>query len=131
MLTWKDPRTGLEWQYESAGKMTWHEAMAYAESLSLDGKNDWRLPAAVELESLTDRTTLYHQLRAGMRRDVPFGDKQTYWSSTTFAPNTYSAWVVMFEGTYVLSYYKSNLYHVRCVRGQRKADGLLKTIVPR
>jgi hypothetical protein len=32
--TWKDPKTGLEWQCESPGVMTWHEAQEYAESLS-------------------------------------------------------------------------------------------------
>ena len=45
-LTWKDPQTGLEWQWESPGEMTWHEAQEYAESLSLDGKEDWRLPTS-------------------------------------------------------------------------------------
>ena len=114
--TWKDPETGLEWQYESPGEMTWGDAMEYAKSLSLDGKNDWRLPTAAELETLLDRSILYNELRARMRKEVPFRDTLSYWSSTTFAPNTYSAWIVMFDGAYVLSYYKSNTYNVRCVR---------------
>lgn len=33
---------------------------------------------------------------------------------------TKNAWIVMFDGAYLLSYYKSNLYYVRCVRGQEK-----------
>jgi len=37
--TWVDPKTGLEWQYESPAEMTWYEALEYAKSLSLDGKN--------------------------------------------------------------------------------------------
>ena len=114
--TWKDPETGLEWQYESPGEMTWGDAMEYAKSLSLDDKNDWRLPTAAELETLLDRSILYNELRARMRKEVPFRDTLSYWSSTTFAPNTYSAWIVMFDGAYVLSYYKSNTYNVRCVR---------------
>ena len=115
--TWKDPKTGLEWQYESPGEMTWNDALEYAKSLSLDGKNDWRLPTAAELETLLDRSILYDKLRPTMRQEVPFRDTLSYWSSTTFAPDTYSAWIVMFDGAYVLSYYKSNSYHVRCVRG--------------
>ncbi len=115
--TWKDPKTGLEWQYKSAGKMNWHEALEYAKSLSLDGKNDWRLPTAAELETLLDRSVLFDEIRPTMRKEVPFRDTLSYWSSTTFAPNTYSAWIVMFDGAYVLSYYKSNSYYVRCVRG--------------
>jgi len=116
-LTWKDPRTGLEWQYRSPGKMNWHEALEYAKSLMLDGKNDWRLPSAPELETLIDLKTLLERIRPIMRKDVPFRDILSYWSSTTFAPNTYSAWIVMFDGAYILSYYKTNKYHVRCIRG--------------
>jgi hypothetical protein len=117
MLIWKDPRTGLEWQYRSPGKMNWHEALEYAKSLTLDGKDDWRLPTAPELETLIDLKTLLERIRPIMRKDVPFRDTLSYWSSTTFAPNTYSAWIVMFDGAYILSYYKTNKYHIRCVRG--------------
>jgi len=72
---------------------------------------------AAELETLLDRSILYDKLRPTMRQEVPFRDTLSYWSSTTFAPDTYSAWIVMFDGAYVLSYYKSNSYHVRSVRG--------------
>ena len=115
--TWTDPKTGLEWQFESPGEMTWHEAMAYAESLSLDGKKDWHLPTLAELESLLDRRKARSDGRAVMRGEVPFRDNLSYWSSTTFEADTKNAWIVMFDGAYVLSYYKSNPYHVRCVRG--------------
>ena len=121
MLTWKDPKTGLEWQRHSAGEMTWHEALEYAQSLSLDGRSDWRLPTAAELETLLDRKTLYERMRPVMREEVPFKDALSYWSSTTFAPNTRSAWIVMFDGAYILSYFKSNAYHVRCVRGREES----------
>ena len=118
MLTWKDPETGLEWQFNSPGEMNWYEAQEYARSLTLDGRKDWRLPTAAELETLLDRKTLYERTRPIMRKEVPFQDTLSYWSSTTFADHTYSAWIVMFDGAYILSYYKSNAYHVRCVRGQ-------------
>jgi hypothetical protein len=116
-LTWKDPKTGLEWQYESPGEMTWQAALEYADSLMLDGKNDWRLPAVSDLETLLDRSVLYYELRPMVRKDVPFRDILSYWSATTFEEHTKNAWIVMFDGAYVLSYYKSNAYHVRCVRG--------------
>jgi hypothetical protein len=44
--TWTDPKTTLEWQCESAGEMSWNEALEYAQSLSLGGKDDWRIPIA-------------------------------------------------------------------------------------
>lgn len=116
-LTWTDPKTTLEWQCESAGEMSWQEALEYAQSLSLGGKDDWHLPTALELETLLDRSALYDTLRPVMREEVPFRDTLPYWSSTTFAEHTKNAWIVMFDGAYVLSYYKSNHYHVRCVRG--------------
>ena len=117
LLTWKDSKTGLEWQCESPGEMTWHDAQEYAKSLSLDGRHDWRLPTLAELESLLDRTKARADGRPPMREEVPFRDNLSYWSSTTFERHTKTAWIVMFDGAYVLSYYKSNSYHVRCVRG--------------
>jgi hypothetical protein len=113
MVTWIDPETDLEWQFASPGEMTWYEAMEYASTLSLDGKEDWRLPSARELETFLDRS----RYRPVMRAEIPFRDHSSYWSSTTFLENTNNAWIVMFDGAYVLSYYKSNAYHVRCVRG--------------
>lgn len=116
-LAWKDPKTGLEWQCESPGEMTWYEAQEYAKSLSLDGHRDWRLPSLAELESLLDRTKARSDGRPLMCEEVPFRDNLSYWSSTTFERRTRNAWIVMFDGAYVLSYYKSNSYYVRCVRG--------------
>ncbi len=113
MATWIDPETHLEWQRESVGEMTWDEAMDYAGELILAGKQDWRLPGVFELETLLDR----NRYRPVFRPEVPFQDTQSYWSSTTFGPATKNAWIVMFDGAYVLSYSKGNAYQVRCVRG--------------
>ncbi len=112
-LIWTDPVTGLEWQCESPGRMSWHQAQSYARSLTLAGRSDWRLPSVRELESLLDRT----QYRPEMRPEIPFRDTRSYWSSTTFGSHRSNAWIVMFDGAYVLSYYKTNAYHVRCLRG--------------
>jgi len=115
--TWTDPKTTLEWQCESADEMSWNEALEYAQSLSLGGKDDWRIPTVLELDTLLDRKTLFDKMRPDMRKEVPFRDTLSYWSSTTFAEHTNNAWIVMFDGAYVLSYYKSTHYHVCCVRG--------------
>jgi len=115
--TWTDPKTALEWQCESPGEMNWYEAQKYAKSLLLNGKDDWRLPSLAEFESLLDRTKARPEGRPPMREEVPFRDEHSYWSSTTFEHDTKNAWILMFDGAYLLSYYKSNLYHVRCVRG--------------
>ncbi len=120
-LTWTDRKTGLEWQIESPGEMNWYEAQEYASSLSLDGKTDWRLPSVAELETLLDRTKTRPEGRPIIREEVPFRDERSYWTSTTFEVDTQNAWIVMFDGAYILSYYKSNSYFVRCVRGPAKS----------
>jgi hypothetical protein len=74
-------------------------------------------PALAELESLLDRTKARSDGRAPMCEGVPFSDELPYWSSTTFERDTKNAWILMFDGAYLLSYYKSTLYRVRCVRG--------------
>lgn len=111
--TWHDPKTDLQWQCESPGEMSWHSACEYAHRLHLGGKTDWRLPTVKELESLLDRRVY----RPVMRKEIPFRDELSYWSQTTFGLDKNNAWIVMFDGAYVLSYYKTNEYHVRCVRG--------------
>ena len=50
-----DLATGLTWQKADSGAgMTWSNALAYAESLSLGGYQDWRLPDVKELQSIVD-----------------------------------------------------------------------------
>ena len=120
-LAWLDPVTGLEWQSESPGQMAWQQALDYAASLSLDGKADWRLPTLAELETLLDRSRGRSDGRPFVREMVPFRDSLSYWSCTTFAPNTKTAWILMFDGAYLLSYPKHNRYYVRCVRGKGAA----------
>ena len=121
-LSWSDPRTGLEWQYDSPGEMTWIEALDYAASLNLIGQADWRLPTLAELESLLDRTRARSDGRPVIRAEVPFQDNRSFWSCTTFERLTRTAWILMFDGAYLLSYPKTNRYMVRCVRGSAGAD---------
>lgn len=117
--TWLDPLTGLEWQKGPAQQMNWYQALEYAGALDLGGHHDWRLPNIRELESFLDRS----QYRPVVREEIPFRDKQPYWSSTTFGTGTQNAWIIMLDGAYVLSYYKTNIYRVRCVRGEIRRPG--------
>jgi hypothetical protein len=81
--TWHDPMTGLQWQCESPGEMSWNAACQYARRLHLGGKTDWRVPTVKELESLLDRRVY----RPVMRKEIPFRDELSYWSQTTFGPD--------------------------------------------
>ncbi len=52
-----DLATGLMWQKEDSKKgMDWEDALHYAETLTVAGYNDWRLPSAKELQSIVDYT---------------------------------------------------------------------------
>ncbi len=92
-----DTCTGLIWQKVTApGTHTWCEALAYCESLDLAGHEDWRLPSVRELQSIAD-----------YGRKVPsavpvFGAlSESYWSSTSYAFDSASAWYVNFFGGWV------------------------------
>ncbi|KJU84636.1 protein containing DUF1566 [Candidatus Magnetobacterium bavaricum] len=86
------------------------------------GYTDWRLPNVNELESLVDSGMSLPALPSGH----PFTNVQSnyYWSSTSYANYTSSAWIVsMFDG-FVHAYGKSRNYYVWPVRsGQSGAFG--------
>ena len=108
-----DNETGLMWQQEEPGTMTWANALSYCNDLSLGGQSDWRLPNVEELISIVDYTkydpaidTIYF-----LNTYASF-----YWSSTTNAKDTYLAWYVYFYDGYINYHRKSNNNYVRCVR---------------
>ena len=102
---------------------TWANALAQANGLGngscglTDGSvaGDWRLPNMNELESLVDASQSNPALPGGH----PFTDVQSngYWSSTTYAPYTASAWHVGMSDGYVSDVYKIYTSSVWPVRG--------------
>lgn len=110
-----DNRTSLTWQQADAGAlMTWEEAIAYAESLSLGGFDDWRLPNIKELVSLNNEGRVRPSLSIPY---FPTPASNLFWSSTTQFNQTPNAWTVDF--TFGISSYnpKTDKLRVRCVRG--------------
>ena len=117
-----DMVTGLEWQKATVGPLSWKDALASAENLTLDGKNDWRLPNKNELRSLVDYSI--DQTGYDLSINPVFAattQDSGYWSSTTFVHNTNLAWVLGYDGNddyYVWSQNKLfSGYYVRAVRG--------------
>jgi len=117
-----DNLTGLMWAKDAnlAGAMTWAEALAYANNLSFGNAGcggpytDWRLPNANELASLVDKSNYNPALPTGH----PFSNVQSsyYWSSTTLAGYTDSAWHVSMGYGLVYYYTKTTSYPVWPVR---------------
>jgi len=48
-----DTVTGLQWQKTDAGEMTYEQAIIYADTSTLGGFSDWRLPSPLEAYSIT------------------------------------------------------------------------------
>ena len=101
-----DTTTGLEWQHEHAGPMTWQQAMDYVAKLG-DG---WRLPTVIELVSLVDYD------RCDPASAFPAMPVAAFWSSSSDAGSASYAWYVNFGLGYVDSGGKPTTGYVRCVR---------------
>jgi hypothetical protein len=105
-----DTCTGLMWQKNTADviddgqidplgdALPWCEAVAYCQDLEFAGHNDWRLPNAVELQSIVDYGRRDPALHAAFT-----GLPQYYWSSTTYVETANDAWGIGFNsgGVYV------------------------------
>jgi hypothetical protein len=88
--TISDTATGLMWTKADSGKtMNWKDALAWCESLSLAGHDDWRLPNAKELQSIVDYSRAPQATDAARRGpaiDPVFtmtDEESWFWSSTT------------------------------------------------
>ncbi|WP_052507247.1 DUF1566 domain-containing protein [Desulfonatronovibrio magnus] len=101
-----DNSAGLMWQKASGDRMNWYAAMSYASGLSFAGHSDWRLPSRDRLQEL-----FYSPCQRMIELAFP-----AYWSSTTLADNTNSAWRVHLKNGSVAGVNKSGTYHVRAVR---------------
>ena len=112
-----DNLTGLMWSKNAnpaGGTKTWQGALDYVKTLITGGYYDWRLPNRKELFSLIDRSKFDPALPASH----PFQNVQSYgyWSSTTYAGYTDSAWVVGMWGGGVGDDGKSYGFYVWPVR---------------
>jgi len=109
-----DNLTSLMWQKQDDKEVrTWKEAITYCEKLYLAGYSDWRLPTIKELGSIVDNTTVNPAIDTTY---FPGTVSSYYWSTTTYADGTASAWNVNFYDGYVASFSKTSVYYARCVR---------------
>jgi len=94
-----DNLTGLVWvKSPLANLRTWTEALSYADSLTLSGHDDWRLPNINELESLVNAQ---EPDQSAWLNTQGFTNVQPnyYWSSTTLTLDTTRAlYVPMWDG---------------------------------
>ena len=94
-----DNTTGLRWQDNAdAGekKLSWKAAIEYCESLSLCGKDDWRLPNINELKSLVERTRSDPAIASEFAHVGSAFLSREYWSSTGLTSDENRAWSIGF-----------------------------------
>lgn len=110
-----DNITGLIWQQsDDDTTRNWSDAVEYCDNLSLGSTGGWRLPTVDELDGI---------LILEVDKDEPtintvFSGTELlkYWTSTTHAVISGSAWVVEFKVGTVNYEDKTNSHYTRCVR---------------
>jgi hypothetical protein len=110
-----DRVTGLHWQQTlDTTARSWTEATSYCAGLPAAG-GGWRLPARIELLSIVDYTRTNPMIDPVAFPSTPGG---AFWSSSSVAGDSTSAWIVYFGfGTsMVYADQSTNAHYVRCVR---------------
>ena len=116
-----DKETGLVWEWSpSTTTRTWASAIFYCYPKNVGNRKGWRLPTVEELASLVDPTQSNPALPSGH----PFSNVQSsyYWSATTFASSTTSAWTLSFGSGNLNGAVKTTAHYVWCVRGGHGYD---------
>lgn len=108
-----DSLTGLIWQRTFTTSKTWQEALDYCENLVYASYSDWRLPNPFELQNIVD----YGRYSPTIDTEVfPGTPSYGFWSSSSYASDSSSAWFVSFDVPVVYDTAKSDVMFVRCVR---------------
>lgn len=110
-----DNVTGLIWQQvPNAAALTWEQALAYAENLSLGDATDWRLPNIKELQSISNTAFCSPAIDSNFFGTIGV---HNYWSSTTLPNQITKAWYL--DTQYGTTAYdlKTMSNYVICVKG--------------
>lgn len=109
-----DNNTGLMWQQTiPTSTYTWENAVSYCNNLTYASYTDWRLPTPKELLTIVDNSKYDPAIDTTYFSNTP---SSYFWSSSTYANDTSSAWRVNFNLGNVYSDYKTDTSYVRCVR---------------
>ena len=117
-----DNITNLIWQKTSyADSLTWEQALTYADSLSLAGNTDWRLPNIKELQSLNDESLINPSVSTTYFSNIVVNK---YWSSTTLPNQTLKAWYLDTQFGITTYDLKTVKHYLLCVRGNQILTGM-------
>ena len=130
--TIKDNLTQLVWQkIPNTAALTWEQALAYAEGLTIGTSSDWRLPNIKEFQSINNELATNPSVFAPYFSNVGV---HNYWSSTTLPNQTLSAWYWNTQFGITTYDSKTNSNYLLCVKGnptlslkQETLDASIKT----
>ncbi len=110
-----DNFTLLQWQkVPNSNVLTWENALAYAENLTIATASDWRLPNIKELQSLNDESKINPSANTIYFSTIGV---HNYWSSTSLPNQTTKAWYWNTQFGVTTYDVKTNSNYVICVRG--------------
>ncbi len=121
-----DMNTGLTWQEDEDRQMrNLQDALHYADTLTLDGKNDWRLPTLEELVTLVQYGQTQVMIDTAYFSELPGdGASLVYWSNSR-ADQTDGRPIALNFGSGQTAFTDSGAaLYVRCVRGPFYMDSL-------
>ena len=125
--TTTDNLTNLIWQkIIYSDSLTWENALTYADTLTINGNADWRLPNIKELQSINDETIINPSINTSY---FSTSNINKYWSSTTLPNQTTRAWYL--DTHFGITTYdtKTVKHSVICVRGNlNAATGIIEKL---
>lgn len=88
--TWNNATSACDGQ---SAEVTWQEALLIANSSTLGGFNDWRIPNAKELATVVEKMCVDPSSNNTLFPSTPSAN---FWTSTTVFDDNASAWAVTF-----------------------------------
>lgn len=112
----QDSSSGLMWQDDAnsiSNIRDYEAAIEFCQGYTLAKHDDWRLPTAKELLTITDK----NRYNPSIKEEFKYTNSKNYWSSSTFIRDEISAWSVNFKvGGTSSPRDKMSELNVRCVR---------------
>ncbi len=112
-----DNVTNLVWQkLHSTDSLTWEQSLTYADTATIGGYNDWRLPNIKELHSLNDENLINPSVNNAFFSNVGVNK---FWSSTSLPNQTTKAWYLSTQFGITTYDAKTVKHYIYCVRGDQ------------
>lgn len=117
-----DSMTDLMWQQAaSADTITWEEALQAADTCTLGGFFDWRLPNIKEMHSINQENIVNPSIDSQW---IGVSEARKWWSSTTLLNDSQKAWYLYSRFGITTYDVKSMRHHVLLVRGGDATSGV-------